>query len=34
MRVVVLPEPLGPRMVKKEPGSTVTDTSRTAATGP
>jgi len=34
MRVVVLPEPLGPRRVKKEPRSMVTETSHTAATGP
>jgi len=34
MSVVVLPEPLGPRRVKKEPRSMVTETSRTATTGP
>jgi hypothetical protein len=34
MRVVVLPEPLGPRSVKKEPGATVTERSHTATTDP
>jgi hypothetical protein len=31
---VVLPEPLGPRRVKKEPGAMVTETSHTATTDP
>ena len=34
MSVVVLPEPLGPSRVKKDPGATVTETSRTATDRP
>ena len=33
-RVLLMDEPLGPRSVKKEPGATVTETPRTAATDP
>src|SRR5215475_7946135 len=34
MRVVVLPEPLGPSSVRNSPGATVRETPSTAITGP